>query len=313
MVENRSLEKGTVISFGVFDGVHIGHQSLIRRMLVCLDRMNRAGKLGVETVVITFDPHPALSTSGKAPPLITTLTKKIELLKSLGIDKIVVEDFNEQFSQLLPEEFVRDILIGRLNARYIIVGYDCAFGKDRAGDKKLLKKLGEQYGVIVEIVEPYDFKGEIVSSTRVRNAILKGELELANALLGRPYSILGIVESGKGIGHKIGYATANLNTPDEVLPPSGVYAAKVSIERQFYDAVINMGTQPTFGDGQFRIEAHLLDFGGGELYGLNMEVFLVKNIREERIFPSPEELAKQIEKDKLTARQILDRDWRIQD
>jgi len=299
MAENRSLEKGVVISFGVFDGVHIGHQSLIRCM------QDRADNLGIETVVITFDPHPALSTSGKAPPIITSLSKKIGLLKSLGIDRIVVEDFNDEFSQLLPEEFVRDILIGRFHAREIIVGYDCAFGKDRTGDKELLKELGKKYGVMVDVVEPYNFDGEIVSSTRVRNAIINGELDLANTLLDRPYSIFGKVVSGKGIGHRIGYATANLDTQNEVFPPSGVYVIRARVNGESYGGLLNMGTQPTFGDGQFRIESHLFDFGGGELYGHDMEIFFVKSIREERIFPSPEKLAGQIKKDEMIARKIL--------
>lgn len=300
MVENKLLKKGVVISFGVFDGVHIGHQSLIQRML------DRASELGVETVVITFDPHPALSTSGKAPPLITILQKKVELIKSLGIDSVIVEDFNEEFSQLSPEEFVKNILIDRFNAQDIIVGYDCAFGKDRAGDKNLLKKLGEKFGAIVDIVEPYEFDGKIVSSTRVRNAILNGELELTNSLLNRSYSIFGKVVSGKRVGHKIGYATANLDTQNEVLPPSGVYAVKVSLEGKFHNGILNMGNQPTISDGQFRIETHLLDFEGGELYGQNMEIFFIKNIRKEKAFPSMEDLVKQIKKDEIVARRIFD-------
>jgi riboflavin kinase/FMN adenylyltransferase len=298
-MENKSLQKGVVISFGVFDGVHIGHQLLIRCML------DRAKKLDLETVVITFDPHPAQSIIGKSPPLITTLSKKVEILKSLGIDKVVVEDFNEEFSQLSPEEFVRDILIGRFNAREIIVGYDCAFGKDRAGDKRILKKLGEKFGATVDIVDPYNLKGEIVSSTRVRNAILNGDLELVNIMLGREYSISGKIVSGKGIGNKIGYATANLDTKNEVLPPSGVYAIRAIVNNKVYDGILNMGTQPTLGDGKFRIEAHLLDFNGIKLYEKEMEVFFVQKIRNERAFPSTDELVKQIKEDVINARKIL--------
>ena len=179
MISQEKNQKGVVISFGVFDGVHIGHQALIRRLL------NRAKELGVESVVLTFDPHPALSTKGKAPPSITTIEKKIELLKSYGVDRVIVEDFNDQFSQLSPEEFVRDILVGKLHAKNIVVGYDCAFGKDRAGDKWLLMDLGDKYDVPVDIIEPYNLDSDAVSSTRLRNAIQQGDLEMTNKLLGR--------------------------------------------------------------------------------------------------------------------------------
>lgn len=291
-------QKGAVISFGVFDGVHIGHQALIRRLL------DRANEFGIESVVLTFDPHPALSTKGQAPPSITTIEKKIELLKSYGVNRVVVEDFDEKFSQLSPEEFVRDILIGKLRAKNIVVGYDCAFGKNRAGDKWLLKKLGEKYNVSVDIVDPIKLDGDVVSSTRLRNAIQQGDLETANKLLGRFYSISGVVISGKGIGHKIGRATANIQTKNEVLPPSGVYAVKAILGDQSYDGVLNMGLQPTIGDGQFRIEVHLISFEG-IIYGSEIEILFIKGIREEKKFASSEELIKQIEKDEMTAKEIL--------
>ncbi|MGB9594923.1 MAG: bifunctional riboflavin kinase/FAD synthetase [Candidatus Poribacteria bacterium] len=291
-------QKGVAISFGVFDGVHIGHQALIRRLL------DRAKKFGIESVILTFDPHPALATKGQAPPSITTIEKKIELLKSYGIDRVIVKDFNKQFSQLLPEEFVRNILIGKLHAKNIVVGYDCAFGKDRTGDKWLLKELGNKYGILVDIVEPLELDGEVVSSTRLRNAIQQGNLETANKLLGRFYSISGIVVPGKGIGHKIGHATANIQTKNEVLPPSGVYAVKAVLANQTYDGVLNMGLQPTIGDGQFRIEVHLIDFKG-TIYGSEIEILFIKGIREERKFATQRELIEQIEKDEIVAKEIL--------
>jgi riboflavin kinase / FMN adenylyltransferase len=291
-------QKGAVISFGVFDGVHIGHQALIQRLL------NRAKELDVESVVLTFDPHPALSTKGKAPPSITTIDKKIELLKSYGVDRVIVEDFNDQFSQLSPEEFVRDILVGKLHAKNIVVGYDCAFGKDRAGDKWLLMDLGDKYDVPVDIIEPYNLDSNAVSSTRLRNAIQRGDLEMAKKLLGRFYSISGVVVAGKGVGRKIGRATANIQTQNEVLPPSGVYAVKAIIEKQSFDGILNMGLQPTIGDGQFRIEVHLMDFDG-IIYGSEIEILFIKGIRKERRFTTSEELVEQIKKDEAIARKIL--------
>ncbi len=297
-MRSETKQKDVVISFGVFDGVHIGHQALIKRLL------DRAKELNTESVILTFDPHPALSTKGQAPPSITTKEKKIELLKFYGVSKVVVEDFNEQFSRLLPEEFVYNILINKYHAKNIIVGYDCTFGKDRTGDKFLLKKLGEKYGVLVEIVDPILVDGDIVSSTRLRNAVQQGDFETATKLLGRFYSISGIVIPGKGVGHKIGRATANIQTKNEVLPLSGVYAVKVVLTSQSYDGILNIGLQPTIGDGQFRIEVHLLDFDG-RIYGSEIEVFFVKRIREEKKFDNIRELVDQIGKDEMVAREIL--------
>jgi len=290
---------GVVLTFGVFDGVHIAHRLVISRVVA------RARALNTEGVVISFDPHPAVSISGEAPPALTSMEKKIELLEMLGIDRVIVEDFNKRFSQLSPEEFVRDILVGKFNAQEVVVGYDCAFGKDRVGDRWLLKELGEKCGFVVDVVEPYKLNGKVVSSTRIRADILQADLEQARKLLGRYYSISGLVVPGKGIGHKIGHATANLQVQKQVLPPPGVYAVKVSIDREQFYGILNMGTQPTFGENQFRIEVHLLDFEG-ILYRKDVEVFFVSKIRDEKVFASPKELAEQIKKDGGVARQILD-------
>ena len=267
--------------------------------------VNRARVLGTDGVVVFFDPHPALSISGETPSVLTTTAKKIELLKMLGIDRVIVQDFNEHFSQLSPEEFVRSVLIGRFHAQEVVVGYDCAFGKDRAGSKWLLKKLGEKYSFTVDVVEPYKLNGDVVSSTRIRTVILQGDLELAHELLGRPYSLSGLVVPGKGIGREIGHATANLQLQKQVLPPPGVYAVKVIVGEKEFDGVLNMGIQPTFGGNEFRVEVHLLDFEG-TLYGENVEVFFVRNIRDEKAFTSSKELAEQIRKDEAVAREILD-------
>ncbi len=300
--ESRVLDSGSphgvVLTFGVFDGVHVAHQIVIGHVV------SRARSFETDGVVISFDPHPALSISGAAPPALTTVAKKIELLEALGVNRIVVEDFNEQFARLLPEEFVRDILVERFHAREIVVGYDCAFGKNRAGDKYLLKKLGERYGFTVDVVGPYRLDGDVVSSTRIRTAISRADLDLVRKLLGRLYSISGLVVPGKGIGHKVGYATANLELQDQALPPHGVYAVQARLAKKQYGGILNMGTQPTFGVNDFRVEVHLLDFDG-DLYGQNMEIFFVKRIRDEQAFAGLEELANQIRKDETVAREII--------
>lgn len=291
-------ERGVVLTFGVFDGVHVAHQIVIGQVV------SRAKMLNTEGAVISFDPHPSFSISGAAPPALTTLARKIELLRALGVNKVIVEDFNEQFARLSPEEFVRGVLVGRFHALEVVVGYDCAFGKNRAGDKSLLEKLGKKYGFVVNVVEPYMLDGDIVSSTRIRTAISRANLDLVRKLLGRLYSVSGLVVPGKGIGHKIGYATANLQLEDQALPPHGVYAVQVRLAEQQFGGILNMGSQPTFGANDFRVEAHLMDFDG-DLYGQDVEILFVKKIRDERTFASLEELAKQIRKDETVARKIL--------
>jgi riboflavin kinase/FMN adenylyltransferase len=299
-VEMKTNSQGSVLTFGVFDGVHIAHQKVINLVV------SRAKKLSLESVVISFDPHPALSVSGEAPPSLTTVAKKVELLKKLGVDRIVVEDFNTEFSQLSPTEFVSNILVDRFNAKEVVVGYDCAFGKGRAGNKQILKNLGERFGFAVDVVGPYKIDGEIISSTRIRIAILHGDFQLASKLLDRPYSIRGPVIAGKGVGHKIGYATANIETHNQVLPPSGVYAVQVYAEdKHKLNGILNMGIQPTFGKNEFRIEVHLLDFEG-ELYKKELEIFFIKKIRDEMAFNNSEELTEQIKKDEEIARRMLD-------
>ena len=297
-ISSFKFPHGVALTFGVFDGVHIAHQVVIGQVV------ERAKALGIDSVLISFDPHPAFSISGSAPPALTTVTKKIELVKALGINRVIVEDFNERFSQLSPEEFARDVLIDRFHAQEVVVGYDCAFGKDRAGDKLLLKKLGEKYGFAVDAVEPYKLDGDIVSSTRIRAAISRAKLNLASRLLGRLYSVSGLVVPGKGIGHKIGYATANLQLQNQVLPPLGVYAVQVDVDGKQFDGILNMGSQPTFGPNDFQVEAHLMDFDGN-LYGKSIEVTFVKKIRDEKAFNGIEELANQIKKDEVIARRIL--------
>jgi len=297
-LSSESASEGSVLTFGVFDGVHIAHQKVISCVVI------RAKALGVEGVVVSFDPHPALPISGKSPPALTSTAQKIKLLESLGVSRVVMEDFSERLSRLLPEEFVKDVLLGKFHARAVVVGYDCAFGKDRAGDRWLLKELGEQYGFAVEIVEPYRLNGAIVSSTRIRAAILEGDLELAQKLLGRPYSLSGPVVQGKGIGRKIGYATANLRLEEQLLPSPGVYAVKARVNGHNFAGAMNMGKQPTFGGKEFRAEVHLLDFEG-ILYGKNVEVFFIRKIRDEKTFNNSAELADQIKKDEAVVRAIF--------
>ncbi|MBM3213167.1 bifunctional riboflavin kinase/FAD synthetase, partial [Candidatus Poribacteria bacterium] len=250
-IEMNNNSQGTVLTFGVFDGIHVAHQKVINLVV------DTAKKLALKSVVISFDPHPALSVLGEAPPALMTVNKKVELLKKLGVNEVVVEDFNKEFSQFSSDEFVKNILVDKFNAKKVVVGYDCAFGKNRTGNKQILKELGERYGFSVSILDPYRINGEVVSSTRIRSAIMEGDLNLANRFLGRPYSISGPVVSGKGVGRNIGYATANIKPQPQVLPPFGVYAAIVDIDdTKGFLGILNIGMQPTFGKNKFQIEVH---------------------------------------------------------
>lgn len=299
MTVRHQEANGVVLTFGIFDGVHLGHQLIINQVI------SQAKLLQTKSMVLTFEPHPAQIISGSAPPLITTTDKKIEIIKSMGVDIVKVEKFNEALSMLPPEDFVKDILIDKLHAQVIVAGYDCAFGAKRSGDKRLLKELGKKYNCDVQIVPPYVLEGEIVSSTRIRKAIAEGDLELVKRLLGRAYSIEGKVVPGKGIGKKIGYATANLSLPNLALPPNGVYAVKALLRGTLHNGILNMGVQPTFQSGQFQVEVHLFNVNE-TLYDERLEVFFIRKIRDELCFQSVEELVRQIEKDMSIAQKIID-------
>ena len=289
----------SIVTVGVFDGLHVGHQAVIQQVLT------QANKFKLASFVLTFDPPPlAFLAPERCPPTLTPLPKRIEILEQLGVDAAIFARFDAYLQQMSPDTFVQQVLLQRLHAKQVIVGYDWQFGKGRSGNAEALKKLGDRYQFGVTIVGPVQFRGEPVHSTRVREAIAESDLDLVSEFLGRRYSIMGEVVKGEGRGRQIGFPTANIDTGNQMLPPSGVYAVRVKLEGRMFDGALNMGIRPTFDGGKFQIETHLFEFEK-MVYGKKIEIFFIEKIRDERRFPNPEMLVNQIKQDVAAAKAIL--------
>jgi riboflavin kinase/FMN adenylyltransferase len=284
------------VTIGNFDGVHLGHQELLRRTVA------RANTTETPSVALTFSPHPIRFFSPRARFYeITSLEEKTALIAWFGIDILVVESFTGEVGRMWPAEFAREILVRRLRARYVIVGYDFTFGRNRTGSPGMLGEIGRELGFEVEVVPPLFRGGLIVSSTRIRQLLLAGRVREAEELLCRPYRVSGPVITGAGRGRKLGYPTANIQYAQELLPLPGVYIVEVEVAAVRYRGVANVGFNPTFGENSLGVEVHLLDFDR-DLYGQEVSVFFRARIRDERKFKSAEELVRQIEKDVQYAR-----------
>ena len=295
--------KRSVITIGNFDGVHLGHQALIHEVI------DKADSVSGTSVAITFEPHPIRVLNGSNhPPLITILEQKIELIERMDLDVLIVIPFTREFASLSPREFVEDILIRKLGMTAIVVGKDYSFGRNREGTVGLLKTFAELFDFELVIA---DWIGENrapdgrISSTRIRNLVVDGEVDKAQPLLGRYYQVRGTVATGRDRGGKLlGFPTANINLQDELCPKTGVYAVTVECRSAIYDGVANIGYSPTFDDHIFTVEVHILDFNRN-IYGDNIRVNFIKRIRDELKFSSVAELAEQIKEDVIEARGIL--------
>ncbi len=291
-----------VATIGNFDGVHLGHQALFR------ETVTRARRAQGEAVAITFHPHPLQVVRPDKPlKLICTLEQKIKLIEAAGLDYLLILDFTPELAQLEAEEFVEDILVKGLGIKELVVGYDYRFGRKRRGDTELLKILGQRFGFEVVVIPAQKVNGFTVSSSLVRELVSEGEVATVRKLLGRPYQICGEVVPGHGRGKRLlGFPTANLKLSTEKLTPkTGVYAVCVHLPgKQQRPGVMNLGFNPTFGDGFLSAEVHIFDFEG-DLYGTHICIDLIARLRDETKFASPEELAAQIERDCATARKIL--------
>jgi riboflavin kinase/FMN adenylyltransferase len=291
--------RSPVLTLGNFDGVHLGHQRILKRLV------ERARALGRPSAVYTFDPHPLkVVAPHRSPPLIISREEKTRLIEGHGVDCLVFARFTRGFAAKHPREFVEDVLVKGLSVREVWVGHDFSFGKGRLGTVGYLRELGEELGFGVRVVPEYRLKGEAVSSSRIRRLVAEGDVGAATRLLGRPYSIKGKVVRGRAIGSSMGFPTANLRVSSELVPGAGVYAARAYIEGKRLPAVVNVGVAPTFGKGERRVEAHLMGFDRA-IYGRAMEVAFVRRLRDERRFDSPEALARQIGKDVKRASGIL--------
>jgi riboflavin kinase/FMN adenylyltransferase len=286
----------SAVALGVFDGMHLAHRSILQAAVAA------AREGGIEAVACTFDPHPMqVLRPERAPAPIATLAERLELMAATGLDATVVLTFTPQIAQVEPEAFVKDVILARLRAREVIVGYNHTFGRGARGDPGLLQELGERLGFRARVVPPFLVDGEPVSSSAIRAALSAGDLDRANRMLGRPYAVAGEVVEGSRRGRTLGFPTANVRADRPLLAATGVYACLVEVAGRSHPAVVNIGVRPTFGEATVVVEAHLLDFTG-DLYGAGVRVAFLARLREERRFSGPEALQAQIRADLEAAR-----------
>jgi riboflavin kinase/FMN adenylyltransferase len=288
------------VTIGNFDGVHRGHQVLVAS---CVEH---ARARGGTAAVLTLDPHPTrLLDPARAPAALTTLAQKEEILGTLGVDRLVVLPFTRELARRSAEEFAGSVLAGALGARRVVVGDGFRFGRRREGDAGALRRLGAGLGFEVVVVPPFLYEGSVVSSSRVREALASGAVAGARGLLGRAYFVDGRVVRGDGRGRLLGVPTANVETENEILPASGVYAGRCRLASgEWHPAVVNLGSRPTFGGGAMTLEAHLIDFDG-DLYGSRVRLAFLDRLRDERRFAGPEALVAQIRDDVARARAVV--------
>lgn len=294
-------EQGCVLTIGNFDGVHLGHQAVIRKLA-------EYGKaMGLPVVVILFEPQPLeYFLQSNAPTRLTRLREKIIQLAKLPVDEVLILRFNRTFADYDPEQFIEDILVKNLNVKHLVIGDDFHFGKARRGNFAMLKDKGEQFGFIVEDTESFAVTGTRVSSTLIRDALGAGDVAQVELMLGRPYSVHGRVSHGEQRGRELGFPTANIQMMRKNTPIEGVFAVTMSgIDNRAIPGVANVGTRPTVsGDTRVVLETHLFDFDQ-QIYGRYVEVHFKEKIRNEIRFKSLEELKTQIKQDVLVARKVL--------
>ena len=285
---------------GSFDGVHLGHQAIIKRLIEKSKEKNRVG------VVVTYEPHPqSVVAPHDAPSILTTLEEKLKLLEELGVEETVVMNFDEQLSEYSAEEFVEKILVRKLNVGDLVVGYDHAFGKNRAGKIDLLKETASEYNFGLEVVSALQVDGIRVSSTRIRKELEAREFAKARSLLGHSYPISGTVVRGKGRGKRLDYPTLNLQVPsNKLLPQDGVYSVRVQLEGKTYVGMMYVGPKPTFGDYTRSVEVHVFGLEK-EASGFRVELFVENWFRGPKKFADPEHLKDQLKSDEKKVKEMF--------
>lgn len=290
------------LTVGTFDGVHRGHQVLLRYV------QERAQACQGPSTVVTFDPHPREVVREEAVPLLTTVDERAEVCATLGIDRFIVLPFTKAFAQMTAEAFVEDLLVRRIGLQEIVIGFDHGFGRGREGDRALLETLGQRHGFAVDVIPAERVADHVVSSSEVRQLLVEaGDLPLATQMLGRPYTLHGLVVEGDRQGRLLGYPTANLSLlhPRKVIPKNGVYAVRVRLPGGVqHDGMMNIGVRPTFEGRILRVEVHLFDFSG-DLYGQQLRVEFVARLREERKFDGIDALRRQLSEDEARSRRLL--------
>lgn len=295
--------KNAVVTIGNFDGVHVGHQALLSAIRTHADR------IGGTAIAITFRPHPHFVLRPTAAPhLINTYDEKLELLGRYGADIVIEEPFSREFSNITPDQFVTQLLVQRLETKVLYLGYDFAFGKERAGSVETIRRLTEARGIEMDVVPPVKIEGKPVSSSLIREHLDRAEIEAANLCLGRPFFLRGLVWRGEGRGRTIGVPTANLQTENRKYPKVGVYATRCLWRGQWHNSISNIGYNPTFkGDGSdlpLKIETHLFDFSA-DMYGDEIQVEFFSFLRPEQKFSGADQLLAQIRQDSEKARGVL--------
>jgi len=284
-----------VVSMGTFDGVHIGHQTIIKKVKECAQKNNG------ESVVITFDPHPriALHLDEENLKLLTSLKEKIYLFERNKIDNLIILPFTKEFSELSANDFIKDYIVGKLKTKILVIGYDHHFGNNRKADPESIYELSKKYNFDIEKVGQQKVLGHSISSTKIRDALVTGDIEKANELLGYEYVLSGEVIYGNQIGRTIGFPTANIFNDNRLkqIPANGVYAVKVNVENKIYTGMCNIGVRPTIDHGDLTVEINIFDFDK-DIYGEKITVFFYKRIRSEKKFPNITALKEQLAKDK---------------
>lgn len=297
---DEACKGGVCMTIGVFDAVHLGHQALMARA------REEARRRGVSSLVFTFERHPlALLAPVYCPPTLTQPGKRSELIEAQGIDLCLMLRFTPQIAAIPPEEFVEDVLVRRCRVRFLITGPDFSFGAGGKGDVKLLRELSTGFGYDYEVLTPIRAGASTISSTRIRDMILSGDVEGVVPMLRRRYGFEAEVVTGDARGRTIGFPTANLMPENnQLVPADGVYAVRVRVGEQVHGGMLNIGTRPTFGGAGRSIEAHLFDFSG-DLVGRRVETEFVRRIRDEKKFASVEELVEQLRRDEAVSREAL--------
>ena len=304
----ETVLKPTVAALGNFDGVHLGHRQVIQPILTYPIAQSLLGSFDrVYSTVVSFSPHPVEFFSGKSIPTLTPGHEKVMQLHQMGVEQLMLLPFNQELAGLSPHEFVKKVLIEQLDVRFVSVGEDFRFGHQRSGDAELLRTIAAEFGIEVKLVKLETIEGDRISSTAIRQALHNGELQAANRMLGRPYSLTGTVVKGQQLGRTLGFPTANLQLPDgKLIPRQGVYVVRL-IQDQQTDSpaimgVMNIGNRPTIAGQDQTIEVHLLDWSG-DLYDQSITVELLDFLRSEKKFASLDDLKRQIDRDCTLARQ----------
>lgn len=298
---NYINESGSVITIGTFDGVHLGHQAIIKRLV------RSANTEGLRSVLLTFFPHPRMVLQENSDiKLLNTLKEKKKLLDALQLDDFIVEPFTKEFSRLSAEAYVRDLLVGKLKAKKIIIGYDHRFGRNRNADITNLKQYGKKLGFEVEEISAQQLDDVAISSTKIRNALLSGDITTANTYLGYPFMLTGEIISGRALGRTIDYPTANLKLDEnyKLIPMNGVYIVKAMINGMIEYGITNIGLNPTVGGTETSVETFFLDFDE-DLYNKTLTIQFLTHIRDEIRFKSLEELKQAIKSDEVFARNYI--------